>query len=190
MRQAWMACAMTAVMTAVVGAGAQTGRAQAGTFRLTSEDVKTTFSEKQLAAAFGCTGGNVSPELSWSGAPAETKSFALTVFDQDAPTGSGWWHWVVVNIPANVTSLLAGASETSGGKMPAGAVETRTDFGKAGYGGPCPPAGDKPHHYIFTIYALKVPMVALDAQSSGAMAGFLIRANSLASATFTVAFGR
>jgi Raf kinase inhibitor-like YbhB/YbcL family protein len=167
--------------------GGSTPRQQPSKFSLTSADVKGTFSQAQIFNGFGCTGGNVSPQLSWTGAPADTKSFALTVFDPDAPTGSGWWHWVVVNIPPTTTQLPAGASPS---KLPAGALETRTDFGKPGYGGPCPPAGSAPHHYVFTLYALKVPKLDLDAQASGAMAGFMIRQNSLGSATFTATYGR
>jgi Raf kinase inhibitor-like YbhB/YbcL family protein len=154
---------------------------------LTSADLKGTFAPSQIFNGFGCTGGNVSPQLSWTGAPAGTKSFALTVFDPDAPTGSGWWHWVVVNIPVSAAQLPAGAS---GAKMPAGALETRTDFGKPGYGGPCPPASDPPHHYVFTLYALKVEKLDLDAQASGAMAGFMIRQNKLASAALTATYAR
>jgi Raf kinase inhibitor-like YbhB/YbcL family protein len=155
-------------------------------FKLTSSDLKSTFQTSQIYNGFGCTGGNVSPQLSWSGAPAGTKSFALTMFDPDAPTGSGWWHWVVVNIPASATQLAAGAS---GKSLPAGSLETRTDFGKPGYGGPCPPPGPA-HRYIFTIYALKVDKLDLDAQSSGAMAGFMTNQNALAKATFTATYGR
>ena len=87
---------------------------------------------EQIFNGFGCTGPNISPDLKWTGAPKETKAFAITVYDPDAPTGSGWWHWTVVNLPSNVTMLAPGAS----GKLPAGAIETRTDFGKSGYGGP------------------------------------------------------
>jgi Raf kinase inhibitor-like YbhB/YbcL family protein len=160
--------------------------AQPSTFKLTSSDLEGTFQQSQIFNGFGCTGGNVSPQLSWSGAPAGTKSFALTMFDPDAPTGSGWWHWVVVNIPASATQLAAGAS---GKSMPSGSLETRTDFGKPGYGGPCPPPG-KPHRYIFTIYALKVEKLDLDSQSSGAMAGFMTNQNALGKATFTATYGR
>ena len=179
--------ASVVVACAIAGAAAAPQRAAQDAFHLSSADVKTAFAQTQVANTFGCSGGNVSPQLSWADAPAGTKSFALTLYDRDAPTGSGWWHWVVVNIPPSVTQLAAGASPS---KMPAGSVETRTDFGKPGYGGPCPPPGDKPHHYLFTIYALKVDKLDLDAQASGAMAGYMIRANSLGSATFTAAFGR
>jgi len=103
---------------------------------------------------FGCSGGNKSPQLSWSGAPAGTKSFAVHCFDPDAPTGSGFWHWVVVNIPANVTELKLDAGNPSAGLLPKGALQTRTDFGKPGYGGPCPPEGHGPHRYQFTLFAV------------------------------------
>lgn len=101
--------------------------------------------------SFGCTGKNVSPDIEWKNAPKDTKSFAVTIYDPDAPTGSGWWHWTVFNIPANVHKISAGASPKS---LPKGAIEGHTDFGSTGYGGPCPPAGDKAHHYILTVFAL------------------------------------
>src|SRR5581483_1697559 len=101
---------------------------------------------------FGCAGGNKSPHIAWSGAPAGTKNFAVHCHDPDAPTGSGFWHWVVVNIPASATALPAGAG--GGSTLPAGALQVRTDFGKPGYGGPCPPEGDHPHRYFFTVFAV------------------------------------
>jgi Raf kinase inhibitor-like YbhB/YbcL family protein len=158
-------------------------------FTVTSTDVKDgRFAPAQIANTFGCSGGNVSPQLSWSGAPAGTKSFVVTLYDPDAPTGSGFWHWVVMNIPASVTHLDTGASRSA--KLPAGALESRTDFGTPGYGGPCPPAGDKPHRYIFTVHALKVEKLDADAQASGAVVGFMVHGNTLGSATFTAHHGR
>ena len=120
---------------------------------------------------FGCAGGNTSPHLKWSGAPAGTKSFAITCYDPDAPTGSGFWHWLILNIPSTVTELEAGAG-SAGGKMPAGALQTRTDFGASGYGGPCPPEGDHPHRYLFTVFAVKADKIDVKADTSAAVVGF------------------
>jgi Raf kinase inhibitor-like YbhB/YbcL family protein len=130
---------------------------------------------------FGCAGGNKSPHLKWSGAPAGTRSFAVTLYDPDAPTGSGFWHWLVVNIPADVTELAEGAG-SRGASLPAGALQTRTDFGAAGYGGPCPPAGDHPHRYLFTVFAVKTEGLNVSADSSGAVVGFNLHFNTLAKA--------
>jgi hypothetical protein len=162
--------------------------ALADSFKLTSITIKPNgkITMDQVFNSFGCAGKNVSPDLKWSGAPKDTKAFAVTMYDPDAPTGSGWWHWVVLNIPADATGLAANAG--SGGELPKGAVQTRTDFGKPGYGGPCPPPG-KPHHYTFTVYALKAP-IELDADASGAMAGFYINQNKVGSAKITATFGR
>lgn len=164
----------------------------AGPFTLSSTEIKpnATIGNAQVFKGFGCDGGNVSPSLAWQNAPAGTKSFALTVYDPDAPTGSGWWHWVMFNIPADVTALSAGAGDPGGGKAPRGAVQARTDFGKPGYGGPCPPQGDRPHRYIFTIYALKVDHIDADQDASGALAGYMINANVLGKATLTAKYGR
>jgi len=132
---------------------------------------------------FGCAGGNQSPHLSWSGAPAETRSFALTCYDPDAPTGSGFWHWVVVNIPATVTELVLDAGRPQGDKLPKGAMQTHTDFGSPGYGGPCPPPGDHPHRYLFTLYALSVDVLPVGPGSTAAVVGFNLHFNTLAKAT-------
>jgi len=148
-----------------------------------------TLGPDQVFNGFGCSGKNISPPLMWSGAPQATKSFALTMYDPDAPTGSGWWHWVVYNIPASVSDLAQGAGNP-GGTLPAGAVQGRTDFGTTGYGGPCPPAGSKPHRYIFTVYALKTAKLDVPADASPAMVGFNIGANKLSSASFTALYGR
>jgi Raf kinase inhibitor-like YbhB/YbcL family protein len=166
-------------------------------FTLTSPNLQEngTIQMKHVFDGFGCTGNNISPELNWVNPPEGTKSFALTVYDPDAPTGSGWWHWTVFNIPANIRSLRAGEKftpiKTKGGIVSFGAVgEGRTDFGKPGYGGPCPPEGDKPHRYIFTIYALKEPKLLLNRDSSGAMVGYTLNANQLGKASITALFGR
>jgi Raf kinase inhibitor-like YbhB/YbcL family protein len=139
--------------------------------------------DEQAFAGFGCTGQNLSPSLSWSGAPAGTKSFALTVYDPDAPTGSGWWHWVVVNLPATTTSLPKGAGAADGSKLPEGALQVRTDFGAPGYGGPCPPQGDHPHRYLFTIHALDLEQLDVSADSSPAAVGFNLNFHTLAKGT-------
>ena len=137
---------------------------------------------------FGCAGGNKSPHLAWSGAPAGTKSFAVHCLDPDAPTGSGFWHWVVVNIPANVGELPVGAGN-AGGKLPAGALQTRTDFGVPGYGGPCPPEGDHPHRYLFTVFAVS-DMLGVTADTSAAVIGFQLHFKALAKASLMGLFKR
>jgi len=121
---------------------------------------------------FGCAGGNKSPQLSWSGEPAGTKSFALTCYDPDAPTGSGFWHWLVVNIPADVHELALDAGSAASGLLPAGALQTRTDFGAPGYGGPCPPEGDHPHRYLFTLFAIGAEQLPVEADTMPAVVGF------------------
>ncbi len=135
------------------------------------------------AYGFGCAGGNSSPELHWSGAPDGTKSFALTCYDPDAPTGSGFWHWLVVNVPAETTSLALGAGDPSAGTLPAGALQTRTDFGAPGYGGPCPPQGDHPHRYLFTLFAVKEAALAVEADTMPAVVGFMLNFNTLEKAS-------
>ncbi|HET6927446.1 MAG TPA: YbhB/YbcL family Raf kinase inhibitor-like protein [Hyphomicrobiaceae bacterium] len=131
---------------------------------------------------FGCAGGNKSPQLAWLGAPPDTKSFALTCFDPDAPTGSGFWHWLVVNIPPGTTSLALDAGNPNAPKLPVGALQTRTDFGAPGYGGPCPPPGDHPHRYLFTVYAVGVDRLPVKADTSAAIVGFQLNFNTLAKA--------
>lgn len=145
---------------------------------------------EQVYDGFGCTGGNVSPALAWSDAPAGTKSFALMVHDPDAPTGSGWWHWVVYNLPASAHSLPAGAGSADGKHLPAGATQGRTDFGTIGYGGACPPQGDKPHRYEFRLYALKVGKLEVPADATAALIGFMVRANAIGMAETHAIYGR
>jgi Raf kinase inhibitor-like YbhB/YbcL family protein len=144
-------------------------------------------SEANVYHGFGCQGANFSPDLEWSRAPKGTKSFAVTVFDPDAPTGVGWWHWLTINIPSSVTSLKHGASGTD--QMPEGSVEVKTDYGKAGYGGPCPPAGSRPHRYIFKVYALK-DKLPIDVNGTGAMVAFYINQLKIAEGSVTATYSR
>ncbi|HZT96019.1 MAG TPA: YbhB/YbcL family Raf kinase inhibitor-like protein [Chloroflexota bacterium] len=131
---------------------------------------------------FGCAGGNISPHLRWEGAPAGTKSFAVTCYDPDAPTGSGFWHWVIVNIPPTVTQLQEGAGNP-GGNLPAGALQTRTDAGRSGYAGPCPPEGDHPHRYVFTVFAVSQDSLPVAEDTPAAVVGFNLHFSTLEKAT-------
>lgn len=143
---------------------------------------------RQVYHGFGCDGANLSPHLAWTDPPAGTKSFAVTAYDPDAPTGSGWWHWVVVDLAADVRALEGGAGRPGG--LPAGARHGRTDFGTMEFGGACPPPGDKAHRYVFTVHALKVDRLDVPAEASAALVGFMINANRLGSATLTAMHGR
>jgi len=164
----------------------------AGDFALTSPTIKpgAVLSADQVFNGFGCTGDNQSPALKWTPGPMETKSYALTVYDPDAPTGSGWWHWIVYNIPADVSELAAGAGDQTGKRLAAGAVQGRNDYGTYAFGGACPPKGDKPHRYIFTLYALKVDKIDVAHDASAALIGFMLNANAVAKASFTAMYGR
>ena len=164
----------------------------AGNFVLISPSIEpnSLLTEKQVFNGFGCYGKNQSPALKWTGIPAGTKSFAITVYDPDAPTGSGWWHWVVYNIPGNVFELPADAGKQESDLLPPGAVQGRTDYGTYAFGGACPPQGDKPHRYIFTVYALKIEKIEVPSDASAALIGFMINSNSLGKASFTAKYGR
>ncbi|BDA77374.1 kinase inhibitor [Leptospira kobayashii] len=166
------------------------GGLSAADIKLTSNAIKegSNLTNAQVFNGFGCSGENISPDLNWSGAPKETKAFAVTVYDPDAPTGSGFWHWVVFNIPADATGLASKAGNEKG-TLPPGSIQSRTDFGKPGFGGACPPAGDKPHRYIFKVYALK-DKIPLDSEASGALVGFYINSLKLAEGKLNAKFGR
>lgn len=166
--------------------------AQASDFSLASKDIKAgaTLSINQVFNGFGCSGNNISPELHWSHIPEGTKSLALTVYDPDAPTGSGWWHWVVYNLPVSTSALAAGAGTVDGSKLPSGTAQGRTDFGAPGFGGACPPAGDKPHRYIFTLFALKADKLDIPEGATAALIGYMINANLIEKASFTAYYGR
>lgn len=180
-----------ASLAAVIMAAAPDAQAGGGQFTLTSPDIAAgkSIATAQVFNGFGCTGGNISPALAWSNAPEGTKSFALLMHDPDAPTGSGWWHWVVYNIPAGTTSLPAGAGDPGKKLLPAGAMQGRTDFGTAGYGGPCPPPG-KPHHYYIRLYALKVAKLDVPADATAAFIGFSVNAAALGKAQLLGLYGR
>ena len=158
----------------------------ADNFTLTSNDLKGQLTNKQEFSGFGCTGENISPQLSWQNAPKETKSFAITVYDPDAPTGSGWWHWVVFDISKDKTMLPSGF----GNSESKDAIQSITDFGKTGFGGACPPVADKAHAYIFTVHALDVETLALDKNSNPALVGYYLNAHSLAKASLISYYGR
>jgi Raf kinase inhibitor-like YbhB/YbcL family protein len=160
------------------------------TFTLRSANLGGQATLEQVFNGFGCSGDNISPQLSWSNAPEGTKSFAITMYDPDAPTGSGWWHWVAFDIPAAVTSLDAGSGTPGRTGMPAGAIQSMTDFGAAGYGGPCPPPGHGVHRYIITVFALKTEKLGLDATASAPSVGFNLSQHTLAKASIIFHYGR
>lgn len=143
--------------------------------------------DSHVFEGFGCEGENQSPQLAWTGAPEETKSFAISVYDPDAPTGSGWWHWNVVNIPASTNSIAPNASVS--GDLPGRAIEIRNDYGVVGFGGACPPPGEV-HRYIFTVFALGTEGLELPEDPSNALVGFMTRANMLDSASITAVYHR
>ncbi|WP_264328204.1 YbhB/YbcL family Raf kinase inhibitor-like protein [Romeriopsis navalis] len=163
--------------------------AAAQEFQLTSTTVAEgeKLTNTHVFKGFGCDGQNQSPQLSWTGVPKGTKSFAINIYDPDAPTGSGWWHWNVVNIPASVRSLPQGASGSV--QLPKGVMEIRNDYGQVGFGGACPPPGEV-HRYVFTVYALKQESLPLPENPSNALVGFMTRANSLGSASMTAVYHR
>ena len=162
----------------------------AQTFTLKSKDLGGQFTNEFIANTFGCSGSNKSPQLEWQNAPAGTQSFAVTIYDPQAPTGSGWWHWVIFDIPASVHELKQGAGSPSAGIAPAGTIQGITDFGVTGYGGPCPPENDAPHGYVITVYALKSTKLGVDNKVSAALTGFMLNQNVIAKASLVVYYKR
>jgi Raf kinase inhibitor-like YbhB/YbcL family protein len=199
-----LSAALVISATALSGCGGDV-EAQSIPFVLTSADLASgTFDNKFVLNGFGCTGGNISPSLQWSGVPAGTKSLALQMYDPDAPTGSGFWHWAVYDIPATTTSLAQGAGN-SAATLPVGAFGGTTEFldtgvtgGNGNYGGPCPPTGDKPHRYIFTLFALSVDKLevagGVPKTGTAGLYGFVLNKGVgpalLAKTTFTSTYGR
>lgn len=185
---------LVVVLVAAVGVvTAQVKSAPRSHFVFSSPDARLAVRvpEEYTANVFGCTGGNISPALQWSGAPAGTKSFVITLFDPDVPdTGSGWWHWVVYDVPAKVNSLPKGAGAEHSSMLPAGTQQGRTDLGNDAYHGPCPDKGQPPHHYKFTIYALSVEKLDVPPEASGAMVTSTAKESVLGKAVFIARYGR
>ncbi|UJF25059.1 YbhB/YbcL family Raf kinase inhibitor-like protein [Suttonella sp. R2A3] len=161
-------------------------------FILTSPTIKDgdTLPNTHVFNDWGYSGDNQSPELHWQGAPEGTKSFAISCYDPDAPTGSGFWHWYVINLPADCTHLKAGAGNPASPQLPSGARQMNNDIAQKAFVGAFPPQGDKPHRYIFTVYALGVDRLELPENATTAFAGFNVLGNTLAQASFTAYYGR
>ncbi|ATD06430.1 YbhB/YbcL family Raf kinase inhibitor-like protein [Pseudoalteromonas piscicida] len=163
----------------------------ADSFTLSSTDIShgTFMKSSHEFQGFGCSGENRSPQLSWSNAPAGTQAFAVTVYDPDAPTGSGWWHWQLVNIPKGVSTLPTGAGDVNKNQTPKGSFNIVNDYGFAGFGGACPPEGHGAHRYQFTVHALSKKL-ELPENASGALVGYMINAHSLGSSTIEALYKR
>lgn len=160
----------------------------ADSFTLSSSDIAhgKFMSKSQEFQGFGCTGDNLSPQLSWRGAPKNTEAYAIFAYDPDAPTGSGWWHWQVVNIPKNITSLPTGVGKDLSAN---GSMTIENDYGVADFGGACPPKGHGVHRYQFTVHALSKTL-ELPEGASAALAGYMVNAHSLASSTIEALYER
>ena len=159
----------------------------AGDFTLQSTDIAVKLTKAQEFNGSGCTGQNISPQLSWSHAPKGTKSFVITVKDTDSIIGIIWWHWLVINIPANVTEIAAGAS---GKAMPKGSIELKNNYGTIGFGGACPPKGDKAHRYVFTVLALDIDTLPVTERRNDAFLGNLIKMHTIGQASITSYYQR
>lgn len=160
------------------------------TFTLSSNNLGGQATKAEEFNGFGCTGSNESPQLSWKNAPEGTKSFAVTIYDPDAPTGSGWWHWVVFDIPSNVNELVKNAGNISLNLAPKGSIQSITNYGKPGYGGPCPPEGHGAHQYIITVYALKTDSLGLTKDTNPAIVGYYLWNNMLEKASIVAYYQR
>jgi Raf kinase inhibitor-like YbhB/YbcL family protein len=164
--------------------------ATAGGFTLQSSDLGGQLTTNQVFNGFGCSGKNISPALNWINPPKGTKSFAVTVYDPDAPTGSGFWHWVIFDIPEKTHALVADSGNIEKKLSPAGSIQSVTSYGKPGFGGACPPEGDTPHRYVFTVYALDIAKLGLNAESQPALVGFFLNQHALSKASIISYYGR
>jgi Raf kinase inhibitor-like YbhB/YbcL family protein len=177
------------VTVLAVGGLIISGAAKALTLSSPDFDSDGRFANEQVFNGWGCVGGNLSPALNWAGAPPGTKSFAISMYDPEAPTGSGFWHWWVANIPAEAASLPKGAGDVKGSGLPSGATQVRNDFSVIGYSGPCPIKGTT-HHYLVTLFALDAKRLDIDDKSSPAVVGFYVHAHTLEKVTLTGLWGR
>lgn len=177
------------IISTALLAGASFAHAEA--FSVTSDDIAHGEFMKKAHEfqGFGCSGNNQPPHLSWKSAPEGTKAFAVMAYDPDAPTGSGWWHWQVVNIPATVSTLPAGAGDASQKNLPEGSRQLKNDYGVNAFGGACPPEGHGAHRYQFTVYALS-QVLELPEDPSGALTGYMVKAHALGSATLESLYKR
>ena len=182
MKKLWL------IMLVLIGFGI--GSVYAQEFTLKSDDLNGQLTESQVYVGFGCNGKNISPALRWIDAPKNTKSFAVTVYDPDAPTGSGWWHWVIFNISSDINELKTDAGNPQKNLAPENSIQSVTDFGNPGFGGACPPEGDKPHSYIFTVYALNTAKLDLNAKTPPAMVGFFLNQHMIAKASLIAYYSR
>ncbi|MEL6140341.1 MAG: YbhB/YbcL family Raf kinase inhibitor-like protein [Bacteroidota bacterium] len=160
------------------------------TFTLNSSSLGGNATQTEEFNGFGCTGENTSPQLSWENAPEGTKSFAITMYDPDAPTGSGWWHWVVFDLPADISEIKENAGNLESGLMPEAAIQSITNYGVPGYGGPCPPENHGIHQYTITVHALKVESLELDKDTNPAIVGYYIWNNTIAKASIVTYYKR
>ncbi len=161
-----------------------------GSFTLESKTLGGNSTSAEEFNGFGCTGENTSPQLSWTNTPEGTKSFAITMYDPNAPTGSGWWHWVVFDIPSDVNDLLKNAGNIEKGLMPKDAIQSITNYGKPGYGGPCPPENHGIHQYVITVHALKVDKLGLNENTNPAIVGYYLWNNTIAKASIVTYYER